>query len=129
MFAALVPCEGLSAGNGFRYKAHMTGKWDAGMATFEHTPMGRGYDSFFGYYHHANDCALRNTRSTDSHTHALTLRALARSHARARLLAALAHAPICPEHHAADPDLCALAHHSRHCATCAQLDPFCFLLW
>ena len=25
------------------------------MATYEHTPMGRGYETFFGYYHHAND--------------------------------------------------------------------------
>uniref|UniRef100_A0A7S2RQN2 Sulfatase N-terminal domain-containing protein n=1 Tax=Mucochytrium quahogii TaxID=96639 RepID=A0A7S2RQN2_9STRA len=37
------------------YRTHMTGKWDAGMATYEHTPMGRGYETFFGYYHHAND--------------------------------------------------------------------------
>jgi len=37
------------------YRTHMTGKWDAGMATWEHTPMGRGYETFFGYYHHAND--------------------------------------------------------------------------
>lgn len=37
------------------YKTHFTGKWDAGMATHRHTPRGRGYDSFFGYFHHAND--------------------------------------------------------------------------
>jgi arylsulfatase I/J len=37
------------------YRTHMTGKWDAGMATWDHTPMGRGYESFFGYYQHAND--------------------------------------------------------------------------
>lgn len=37
------------------YRTHMTGKWDAGMATWEHTPMGRGYETFFGYYHHAED--------------------------------------------------------------------------
>ena len=37
------------------YSAHMTGKWDAGMATPQHTPMGRGYSSWLGYYHHAND--------------------------------------------------------------------------
>jgi arylsulfatase I/J len=36
------------------YKTAMTGKWDAGMATPQHTPMGRGYDSFYGYYQHAN---------------------------------------------------------------------------
>ena len=37
------------------YSAHMTGKWDAGMATTSHTPIGRGYKSWLGYYHHAND--------------------------------------------------------------------------
>ena len=37
------------------YAAHQVGKWDAGMATKFHTPMGRGFDSSFGYYHHDND--------------------------------------------------------------------------
>jgi arylsulfatase I/J len=37
------------------YATHMIGKWDAGMATTNHTPIGRGYDSWLGYYHHAND--------------------------------------------------------------------------
>jgi arylsulfatase B len=37
------------------YKTVMTGKWDAGMATQRHTPLGRGYDRFLGYFHHAND--------------------------------------------------------------------------
>mmetsp|Transcript_134114 Transcript_134114/g.267624 ORF Transcript_134114/g.267624 Transcript_134114/m.267624 type:complete len:539 (+) Transcript_134114:63-1679(+) len=37
------------------YRTHMTGKWDAGMATWDHTPMGRGYETWLGYYHHAND--------------------------------------------------------------------------
>ena len=37
------------------YATAMTGKWDAGMATPAHTPRGRGYDSWFGYFHHAND--------------------------------------------------------------------------
>eukprot|EP01064_Diplonema_japonicum_P010618 TRINITY_DN1785_c0_g1_i1.p1 TRINITY_DN1785_c0_g1~~TRINITY_DN1785_c0_g1_i1.p1 ORF type:complete len:532 (+),score=127.75 TRINITY_DN1785_c0_g1_i1:635-2230(+) len=37
------------------YRAHMTGKWDAGMATPMHTPIGRGYESWLGYFHHAND--------------------------------------------------------------------------
>ena len=37
------------------YVTHQTGKWDAGMATPEHTPQGRGYDSSLGYFHHAND--------------------------------------------------------------------------
>ncbi|CAK9083026.1 Arylsulfatase B (ASB) (N-acetylgalactosamine-4-sulfatase) (G4S) [Durusdinium trenchii] len=37
------------------YKTHYTGKWDAGMATPQHTPYGRGFDSSFIYYQHAND--------------------------------------------------------------------------
>ena len=36
------------------YRTHMSGKWDVGMATYEHTPLGRGYQSWIGYYHHAN---------------------------------------------------------------------------
>lgn len=30
-------------------------KWDAGMATPDHTPEGRGFETSFGYFHHAND--------------------------------------------------------------------------
>lgn len=37
------------------YRTHMTGKWDAGMATPRHTPIGRGYETWLGYFHHAND--------------------------------------------------------------------------
>ena len=37
------------------YRTHLVGKWDCGMATPEHTPRGRGYESSFGYFHHAND--------------------------------------------------------------------------
>jgi len=37
------------------YRTSMVGKWDAGMATPVHTPRGRGYDSWMGYYQHAND--------------------------------------------------------------------------
>jgi arylsulfatase B len=37
------------------YQTHMVGKWDAGMATPDHTPIGRGYTSWLGYFHHAND--------------------------------------------------------------------------
>mmetsp|Transcript_32284 Transcript_32284/g.89174 ORF Transcript_32284/g.89174 Transcript_32284/m.89174 type:complete len:715 (+) Transcript_32284:50-2194(+) len=37
------------------YRTHMVGKWDAGMATPEHTPLGRGYDTWTGYFQHAND--------------------------------------------------------------------------
>ena len=37
------------------YATHHVGKWDAGMATPDHTPKGRGFDSSFGYFHHDND--------------------------------------------------------------------------
>ena len=37
------------------YAAHQVGKWDAGMATPDHIPIGRRFDTSFGYYHHAND--------------------------------------------------------------------------
>jgi len=37
------------------YRTHAIGKWDVGMATPEHTPIGRGYESWLGYYQHAND--------------------------------------------------------------------------
>lgn len=37
------------------YRTHMVGKWDVGMATPEHTPQGRGFETFIGYYGHAND--------------------------------------------------------------------------
>lgn len=37
------------------YATHQVGKWDAGMATPDHTPEGRGFQSSLGYFHHAND--------------------------------------------------------------------------
>merc|ERR1719401_1097513 len=37
------------------YATHQVGKWDAGMATPDHTPHGRGYDTSLGYFHHSND--------------------------------------------------------------------------
>jgi len=37
------------------YKTHAFGKWDAGMATKDHTPLGRGYMSSMHYFHHCND--------------------------------------------------------------------------
>ena len=37
------------------YATHQVGKWDAGMATPDHTPKGRGFDSSLNYFHHAND--------------------------------------------------------------------------
>jgi len=37
------------------YRTHMVGKWDVGMATPDHTPHGRGYESSLGYFSHEND--------------------------------------------------------------------------
>jgi arylsulfatase I/J len=37
------------------YATHFVGKWDAGMATPDHTPRGRGYDTSLLYFHHLND--------------------------------------------------------------------------
>jgi len=37
------------------YATHAVGKWDAGIATFEHTPVGRGYLTWTGYFGHCND--------------------------------------------------------------------------
>jgi arylsulfatase B len=37
------------------YRTHQIGKWDAGWATLDHIPTGRGYDTSFGYAHHFND--------------------------------------------------------------------------
>ena len=45
------------------YATHQVGKWDASMATPDHIPKGRGFDSSFGYYHHANDYYTEKTGS------------------------------------------------------------------
>ena len=37
------------------YATRQVGKWDAGMATADHTPVGRGFHTSLGYFHHAND--------------------------------------------------------------------------
>jgi arylsulfatase I/J len=37
------------------YKTASFGKWDAGMATPDHTPHGRGYMTALNYFHHCND--------------------------------------------------------------------------
>jgi len=37
------------------YRTHIVGKWDVGMATPQHTPQGRGYDTWMGYFLFAND--------------------------------------------------------------------------
>jgi len=37
------------------YSTHYSGKWDVGMATPDHLPAGRGYESSLFYFHHCND--------------------------------------------------------------------------
>ena len=37
------------------YATHFAGKWDVGMATPDHTPAGRGYQSSLSYFHHSGD--------------------------------------------------------------------------
>jgi arylsulfatase I/J len=37
------------------YRTHFVGKWDAGMATPEHTPAGRGYNTALNFFGHEND--------------------------------------------------------------------------
>ena len=37
------------------YSTHVVGKWDLGMATPTHTPLGRGFDSSLIYYEHKVD--------------------------------------------------------------------------
>ena len=43
------------------------GKWDAGMATPQHTPQGRGYDSSLGYFEHKNDFWTMASMQTTCH--------------------------------------------------------------
>eukprot|EP00041_Stephanoeca_diplocostata_P016857 m.334494 g.334494 ORF g.334494 m.334494 type:complete len:565 (+) comp20507_c1_seq2:254-1948(+) len=38
-----------------KYRTHIVGKWDVGMATELHHPRARGYESWLGYWHHSND--------------------------------------------------------------------------
>jgi arylsulfatase B len=37
------------------YRAHVTGKWDLGMATKTHLPAGRGFSSSLVYFEHMNE--------------------------------------------------------------------------
>jgi arylsulfatase I/J len=37
------------------YETHMVGKWHAGSVAFNQIPISKGFDSYFGYLHGAND--------------------------------------------------------------------------
>eukprot|EP00118_Oscarella_pearsei_P025457 m.308219 g.308219 ORF g.308219 m.308219 type:complete len:548 (+) comp43581_c0_seq1:478-2121(+) len=49
------------------YATHHVGKWDAGFATTVHTPLGRGFDTTLGYFHHQNDYYTENTGDCIGH--------------------------------------------------------------
>ena len=66
------------------YHTAMYGKWDAGMATPDHTPHGRGYADALNYFNHDNvsrsahrscGCSLENSLASDEQN-----RLLHRSH-------------------------------------------------
>ena len=46
------------------YTTHIVGKWDAGMASFEHTPEYRGYNTSLIYFGHLNDYYTKYTINT-----------------------------------------------------------------
>ncbi|EGD73972.1 arylsulfatase B [Salpingoeca rosetta] len=48
------------------YKTHMVGKWDAGIATPQHSPLGRGFDSSLHYFNHDNNYYAYNYTDTVS---------------------------------------------------------------
>eukprot|EP01062_Namystynia_karyoxenos_P003461 TRINITY_DN11238_c0_g1_i1.p1 TRINITY_DN11238_c0_g1~~TRINITY_DN11238_c0_g1_i1.p1 ORF type:complete len:597 (+),score=113.64 TRINITY_DN11238_c0_g1_i1:70-1791(+) len=48
------------------YHTHFYGKWDAGMATPQHTPLGRGYRKSLFYFHHQNDYWTMATQPNES---------------------------------------------------------------
>merc|ERR1719401_2146942 len=38
------------------YRTHIVGKWDVGVATPDHLPAARGYETSLIYFEHENDC-------------------------------------------------------------------------
>jgi len=50
-FTVIISCNVTGVGTKMKeagYVTHQMGKWDADMATKDHTPLGRGFDSSFG---------------------------------------------------------------------------------
>jgi arylsulfatase B len=44
------------------YHTHFAGKWHCGLATFDHIPSGRGYDTSLNYFDAANDYFTNQVR-------------------------------------------------------------------
>ena len=55
------------------YATHMVGKWDAGMATPDHTPQGRGFDTSLNYFYHANSYYNETGGGLCNNTHIVDL--------------------------------------------------------
>ena len=55
------------------YATHMVGKWNAGMATPDHTPQGRGFDTSLNYFHHANSFYNETAGTPCNKTHIVDL--------------------------------------------------------
>ena len=59
-----IPTKMTTLGSRLREQSYRTafyGKWDVGMATPAHTPLGRGFEDSLFFYHHANnyyDCGV-----------------------------------------------------------------------
>ena len=51
---------------GADYRTHFVGKWDCGMATRDHLPSARGYDTSLFYFHHDNDYWTSRVRADDA---------------------------------------------------------------
>ena len=55
------------------YVTHQIGKWDAGMATPDHIPKGRGFNSSLCYFHHDNDFYNETAGTCDKDIHIVDL--------------------------------------------------------
>ena len=58
------------------YRTAFVGKWDAGMATYAHTPSGRGFEASLGYFTHRNDYWDQSSPEVESCNHASSYRDL-----------------------------------------------------
>lgn len=48
------------------YSVHGIGKWHLGHCSWSHTPLSRGFDSFYGYFNGATDYYTKKLGSLES---------------------------------------------------------------